>query len=376
MKQVYITRTGSFLPNDPVENSKIEDVLGVVYEKDSHIKRLVLRRNGIINRHYALDSEMKMTHTNAELACEAIRAMFSEDFTVNDIDFLACATSVPDHVFPSQASMVHGQLGGKPIEIMSQSGVCLSSLQALKASYWAVAGDGKQAAVCSTSELVSPLLTAPNFVLEKNIADKLNKNPYMAFEKEFLRFMLSDGASAVLLQDHPAKEGVSFKIEWVDMVSYADKLPTCMLCGGQKDVEDNVYSWKCYTPAERAEKSIFAIKQDVRLLQDYAIEYFAESVKLFLTRHQVENVDFVLPHISSMFFYDKLQKALEKREVFIGQKGWYTNLRTTGNMGAASILTILDGFKRGQSYQKGDKVLLLVPESGRFSYGAVLLTIN
>ena len=55
--------------------------------------------------------------------------------------------------------------------------------------------------------------------------DNPDKDPCMAFEKDFMRFMLSDGAGAVLVQDYP--EGVCpLKIEWVDMTSYANELPT------------------------------------------------------------------------------------------------------------------------------------------------------
>lgn len=54
----------------------------------------------------------------------------------------------------------------------------------------------------------------------------------MALEKDFLRFMLSDGASAVLLQDNPGM-GKALRVEWVEMTSYANELPTCMFMGAE-----------------------------------------------------------------------------------------------------------------------------------------------
>ena len=372
---VYITNTSCYLPNVEIGNDEIEDVLGEVYNKASHIKKLVLKRNGIRTRYYALDNNRQITHSNAELATNAIREMSSSEFSIDDIDFLACGTSSSDFIFPSQASMVHGLLGGKPMELFSQSGVCLSSLQALKAAYWAIFTGERQTAVCVNSEQASPVLTSSNFELEQEISFGLNQNPYMAFEKEFLRFMLSDGASAALLKNKPSSQKTSYKIEWIDMVSYANELPTCMLCGGEKINDEKCIGWKYFTPKERAEKSIFTIKQDVRLLQKYAIPYFAKSIEYFVNKHNAKKIDYVLPHISSMFFFDKLKNELNKNNISIGEKGWYTNLSQTGNIGAAAILAILHGFRQEKKYKKGETILLLVPESGRFSYGAALLTI-
>ena len=41
----------------------------------------------------------------------------------------------------------------------------------------------------------------------------------IAFEKDFLRFMLSDGAGAALLQSVPNPSGLSLKIEWIEQRS-------------------------------------------------------------------------------------------------------------------------------------------------------------
>lgn len=229
--------------------------------------------------------------------------------------------------------------------------------------------------VCSTSELLSPLLLSSKFKAEYDLCKHTGTNPYMAFEKEFLRYMLSDGASAALLQSRPNSQDKSYKIEWIDMISYADKLPTCMLCGGEQRPDLQVIGWKEFSPFEWGNKSIFSIKQNIKLLQKYAITYFAKSIKYFLEKHQEKHIDFVLPHISSMFFYGQLRQALKDSNIEIGQKGWYTNLPQTGNIGSASILTILNGFTKEKEFNKGDRILLLVPESGRFSYGAVLLTV-
>ena len=44
---VYITRTSGVLPNEPVGNDRIEEVLGLIGNRPSRTKRVILRQNGI-----------------------------------------------------------------------------------------------------------------------------------------------------------------------------------------------------------------------------------------------------------------------------------------------------------------------------------------
>lgn len=53
---------------------------------------------------------------------------------------------------------------------------------------------------------------------------------------------------------------------------------------------------------------------------------------------------------------------------------WFTNLTSVGNIGSAAIYVALEELIRTKEMTQGQKILLLVPESGRFSYGSVLLT--
>ena len=63
----------------------------------------------------------------------------------------------------------------------------------------------------------------------------MEDNPEIAFEKDFLRWMLSDGAGAFLVEDQPRPNGLSLRIDWIDIQSQADGMPVCMYAGGDKD---------------------------------------------------------------------------------------------------------------------------------------------
>lgn len=110
---VYITDIATFLPNTPVSNEHMEELLGVVNQLPSRTRRIILRNNGIKSRYYAIDPETgEITHTNAQLAAEAIRQLKPRpDFTLDQIECLSCGTSLPDQIMPGHAPMVHGELG-------------------------------------------------------------------------------------------------------------------------------------------------------------------------------------------------------------------------------------------------------------------------
>ena len=125
-------------------------------------------------------------------------------------------------------------------------------------------------------------------------------------------------------------------------------------------------------------KSIWSLKQDVKLLNKVVIKYFVDAIELALNRHDVQmnSIRYVIPHISSMYFYNKLSEEINRRGIDLPVEKWYTNLTTVGNCGSVAIFAALDKLLRTHPMEKEDRILLLIPESGRFSYGVVLLTVK
>lgn len=376
MRNVYINKVAVFLPNKPVSNEEIEDYIGLIGGKPSRVRSIVLKQNGIKTRYYGLDKEHKITHSNAQLAKEAVLGLFEENAVPSDITLLACGTSTPDQLLPSHASMVHGELGNFPMEIFSSAGVCLTSLQALKICYSNILAGLHDNAVCVASELTSPALVSKFYDPEYEAThDNPDKDPYMAFEKDFMRFMLSDGAGAVLLQDHPEGD-CPLKVEWVEMTSYANELPTCMFMASELEPNGRLKSWKEFSPEEIKDRGVLVGKQDIRQLKKYAIKYWVDHIETTLAKHNLnpEEVDYVLPHLSSMLFYDQVNDELIARGIALTKEKWFVNLPSVGNVGSAAIYVALEELMRTKGIKQGQKILLLVPESGRFSYGTVLLT--
>lgn len=150
------------------------------------------------------------THTNAQLTAAAVRGLGS---TAN-IDSLVTGTSIPAQLLPNHGVMVHGELGIPACEVASTAGICLAGLTARKYAYMAVLCSLAKNAVASDLEALSGVLHARNFAAEsEHRVTELDKHPELAFEKDFLRWMLSDGAGAFLLQNRPTDSKLSLRIE-------------------------------------------------------------------------------------------------------------------------------------------------------------------
>ena len=378
MINVYINKVSSFLPNEAVDNENIENVLGQIGERASRAKRVVLKSNKIVTRYYAIDpSTGETTHSNAQLTANAIRALGKE--SIEDLDLLVCGTTMPDQLMPNHALMVHGELGLAPLEVVSTAGICLSGATALKYAFTSIKSGEATAAVATGSENASASMRAKHFKAEMALrVEDLEKNPEIAFEKDFLRWMLSDGAGAFLLSDKPNENDLSLKIEHIFSRSYASQLDTCMYSGCDKQEDGSIKGWREYESKELLEKSIFSVKQDVKLLNENIIEYtVTKPLQEMLAKDMFkpEEIDWFLPHYSSGFFRDKVHAGLIKAGCDISQDKWFTNLSYKGNTGSASIYLMVEELFNNGKFQKGEKVLCYVPESGRFSTAFILLEV-
>ncbi|MES1191813.1 MAG: beta-ketoacyl-ACP synthase III [Steroidobacter sp.] len=375
---VYITGTASFLPNAPVGNEQMERILGQLGDKPSRARPTVLRSNGIQSRHYCIDPEtLQPTHNNASLTAQAVRGLGETGFDLAQLECLACGTSIADQLMPSHASMVHGELGLPPLEAVATTGVCLSGLAAVKYAYLAVASGQCNNAVATGSELSSAMMSAQNLRTESD-ASELEMKPELAFDRDFLRWMLSDGAGAWLLQPQPRAGQVNLRIDWIDMFSYAGDMETCMYAGAVKGADGKVTGWARFTPAERERHTIMSVRQDVKLLNEYVMYYTVQKpLESIVAKRglRAEQIDWFLPHYSSKFFRDKVRAHMVKAGVDVPQERWFTNLPYKGNSGSASMYIILDELVRSGKLQTGQRLLCYVPESGRFATGFMHLTV-
>lgn len=379
LKEVYITRTASFLPNNPVSNDEMEDYLGLINDRASKSRRIVLRNNGIKSRHYAIDKNGQATHTNSEMVALAIRKLFeNRPEEIKELDLISCGTSSPEQMMPSHGVMVHGWLPESGnIEVVSPSGVCCSGMHAMKYAYMSILSGMSKKAVSSGSERLSRVLRSDQFELEIQRLIELEENPFISFDKDFLRWMLSDGAGVFMLEDQKSKDGISLRIDWMEGISFANQIEACMYMASEKNPDGTLKSYMDFEPQDMIAKSIMSIKQDVKLLDQNIVKLgFKRMYDLLMEKNiQKEDITWFLPHMSSYFFADKIYDELLAYDYEIPKERWFTNLETRGNVGAGSIYLMVDELFNSGKLKVGDTILLAVPESSRFSYVFAYLTV-
>lgn len=374
-RPVYIRSMGAFLPNDPVSNEEMETHIGCLDQESPAIGLMrdkILSLNGITSRHYAMVNE-KPTHLNLDVASHSVQNALenSAGISLEDIGMLATGTTMPDVPIPGFANLLHGKLGtNHSVDCLSSAGICTSSTNALKAAVNAVAVGQHDKALVVGSETASHGLHAR--YLKRFLGKRDNPMSGM-----FLRYMLSDGAGCALLDTSPHPEQLSYRIDDFYHHSFAHRFPPCMVsgttAGAGKPIDlDHIYKFN-----EDNMDVTLRVQQDIDLLKENVIPLGKEALQFAIDQKgfAAEGVDWVLPHMSSMMFYPEFAKQIHDVLGIEKDKIW-TNLQSVGNVGAASMPLLLWGMLQNNPKVKmGDRVLVIVPESGNFSFHYILLTV-
>lgn len=355
----YITHTASYLPGPAISNDEIERYLGSM-EGEGEVKDKVLAMNGIRTRHYAQDLRQEPTEDVYELATQAGLACL-QDATVEPT-FLGAGTTYAPLAAPGIGSIVHDRLSqaaglSKPLEISSHAGVCSSAAMALITTIRAVLSGDHAAGICLAAEHASEVLKPGVMRPVDDRSQHGNIRNSQWFMSVFLRFMLSDGAGGVLVQNRPNPDRPSLKVNWSYSQSFANETSLCM----KLDNRDRLLS------------------QNLEVLNKFLFKCARKFVKNAFERHDdiLDNHQVILPHMSSYFFKRKMEKVIAANCQHSDRSPpCWTNLATAGNTGAASIFVMLAEYMRTQRLQHGDRLLLFVPESGQFNFVLLSLTVE
>lgn len=373
MQDVYINSFGAFLPGSPVSNADMEEYLGFVNNKPSRYRAPALRQNKIKSRHYALSKEGKQLHSSAQMAANAILdAVKISETSVKDITYLATSSTLGDILVPGLASHVHAELETGPIEIANFQSVCASVMMALKSAYLQIRTGEHACAAVTGSEFASRYFR-PGFY---EAAMKRKGWEELPYEADFLRFTLSDGAGAAILENKPNENSLSLKIHWIDIRSYAHLFDTCMLAGGVRK-NNGIEHWSAFTsPGEAFTEGAFMLTQDFNLLKKIIpvlIFHYLDQVN----RKKIipSEIDHFCFHYSSHALRGEAIALMQEAGAMIDEDKWFNNMYNKGNTGTASIFVMLEELFFSGSLKQGQKILCLVPESGRALNGLMLLEV-
>src|SRR4051812_40193847 len=274
------------------------DYIGRLSPEAERFGRLTLRQNRIRHRHYAIRPDGGSDWTVAKLAGRAVRDLVAQaEVDADNIGFLATATTQNDLLVPGLASGVHAEAGLKPMEVASLQSVCASSIMALKAAALQVAAGEHKAAIAVGAEFSSRYFR-PDFYRGTST---MKADGTLKGDAEFLRWTLSDGAAGLLIEDRPAAHGLSLRIDWISLRSFADRFGPCMTGGGVRGADGAVTPWSLHADiGEAAGKGAFQLRQDVGALHRMLPVWMGEFLRLVEDGRIVpDEVDWFLCHFSA-----------------------------------------------------------------------------
>ncbi len=383
MHDAYIVAAGKFLPGDAISNGDMGAYLGSIDNQSERLGRLILRQNKIATRYYVPSKNGQYQYNNADMSALAANDVLEKSgLNGASLDLLATSTTQGDLLVPGHASAVHAALHRLnkvgPLELANFQSVCASSVMATKAAFLNIKTGCAQNALVTGSEFSSRWFQPAMYEAAREKLE--NKEKRMA--AEFLRWTLSDGAGALLLQNHLSEQknnqNTAFKIDWIKLISLADRFDTCMYAGINGD-ERHVLSrpWSHYKngPIEATQDGSIMLLQDMVLLKRILRAWVGEYLKLVDEDIIIPaQIDHLLCHYSAHSLREEMIKILKSTGGMIDEEKWYSNLTTKGNTGAAAIFLMLEEFMEKKIAKAGEKILCVVPESGRAMVGFMMLT--
>jgi 3-oxoacyl-[acyl-carrier-protein] synthase-3 len=311
-------------------------------------------------------------HTNAQMSARAVEAaLAAAGLGVGDLTYLAAATTQGDYLVPGHATAVQGELGAAAMEIASFQSVCGSSLMAAKAAWLSVrAGEHDIAAACAGE--FSSRWFRPCFYEGTALVDDKGR---LRAEADFLRFTLSDGAGAILAEPRPRPDALSLRIRFIDIVSLAGSFEPCMWAGAAVETRaDMKTSWAHAGPRAAHAAGAIALLQDFELLKRVIRAWVGAYLKkVDQGRIVPAEIDHLLCHYSAKSLRAEIVSLLQDTAGMVPEEKWFSVLREKGNVGSASIWVMLDALLKSGRVKSGQKILCVVPESGRALVGFMML---
>ena len=317
-----ILGTGSYLPPKRLSNADLAADLAQQGVETSD--EWIVERTGIRARHFAAPDV-----ACSDLAVEAARrAIEAAGVVADDLDLIIVATSTPDMVFPSTATMVQHKLGTAGCPAFDVQAVCSGFIYALTVADSMIRAGSARKALVIGAEVFSRILD---------------------FKDRTTCVLFGDGAGAVVI-------GASNEPGILATDIHADGKHRDILC----------------VPGHVSGGSVLGdpvLKMDGQAVFKLAVGVLEETARASLAKAglQDSDIDWLIPHQANIRIMQstarKLKMPAEKVVVTVDQHG---------NTSAASIPLALDAAVRDGRIQRGQH-LMLEGVGGGFTWGSVLV---
>lgn len=311
-----IIGTGHYLPENVVTNYDLEKKIETNHD-------WIVERTGIHQRYIASEGE-----TATSFGANAARsALENAGIDATDIDLIVVATSTPDKVYPSTATLIQAELGNQGAPAFDVTAACSGFIYALSvADNFIKAGSAKRALIIGT-EVYSRLL------------DWNDRATCVLFGDGAAAIILEASEEPGVLSTHIHSDGRHADLLRVDR-PYAD------------DVDGNPY-------VQMKGSEVFK----------HAVSKLHEIVAETLTQNEIsaEQVDWLIPHQANLRIINATAKkmGLDSSKIII-------TVDQHANTSAASIPLALDAARRDGRVKEG-QLILLEAFGGGFTWGSALI---
>ncbi len=355
---VKLTGTGSYLPGKPLTIDEVDYYLGELTKAPQKIQKWLQRMKGLMKEmleveyyHLAIDPKTReFTDDNITMAVKAAKkALQKAGLKPEDVDLIVYGSAHQDQM-PTASVRIQEALGIEQCGEMSIHANCTSAYKALLvASDFIQSGRYKNALVISSSMSSSELR-----------AEYYNQE-LVKKEELFLRYFLSDGAGALVLQAAEKKIDGLF-VEHTYMESVGGKKPAAMLnkrpaywMNPKEEYElgyhhlAQMFNEQLSTHFHEKDGSIF-LKGLKRMLHKYPIKL--DELRFF-------QVNFPSKHISELIMDECEQLGIDRDTL-------YSKMASMGYAGPPMAFISIDKIISEEKLHSNDLILSFVTEVSKF----------
>jgi 3-oxoacyl-[acyl-carrier-protein] synthase-3 len=365
---VRITGTGSFLPGNPISIDEVDYFLGELTEAPKKISLWLQRMKTMMkemleveNYYFAIDPVTReFTEDNISMSVKAAhKALKMATIQANEIEFIAYGSAHQDQM-PTASVRIQEALGIDRCSEISIHANCTSAYKALLVAYDFIKSGRYKNALVISSGISSSELRAEYY-----------NQPLVKKQELFLRYFLSDGAGALVLQtDNSGKSGLY--VENVFIESVGGNKPAAM-----KDLRPAYWM----NPVEEFNKGFHHLSQMFQneLRQNFhepdgtvffnGLKRMLEKYPTDLSRLKYFQVNFPSKHISELVIEECAALGISKDTL-------YTKMSSMGYAGPPMVFICLDKLLREESFVSGDLVLSFVTEVSKFMQAGFVLKYN
>jgi 3-oxoacyl-[acyl-carrier-protein] synthase III len=362
---VKVAGSGSFLPGAPIPAGEVDTYLGELTEAPEKIRKW-LRRIRVLMRelveveyyHFALDPvTRKFTEDNVTMSVKAAReALADAGMEPGGIELIVYGSAHQDQM-PTASVRIQEALGIEQCAEISVHANCTSAYKALL-----LGGDLIRNGRYKTALVISSGISSSELIAE------YYNQPLVKKEELFLRYFLSDGAAAIVLQATDAcADGLFMQYNYIESIgglkpsAMGNKRPAYYMNPREEFELGYHHLAQMFQEELRAnfherDGSVF-LKGLTRMLAKYPVD---------LARIKFFQVNFPSKHISELIMDECAGLGIDRKTL-------YSKMASMGYIGPPMALLCLDRIRKEEQLAKGDIILSFVTEVSKFMQGGYVM---